>query len=246
MGSVTLDVAGGVATITLDNPDVKNALSDDMAAQLLSICDDLDADPTVAAAVIRGQGTTFCSGADTRVLLSSEHARGVSPVERSMYECFLRVGSLAMPTIAAVRGAAVGAGLNLALSTDLRVVAHDARLIAGFQRIGIHPGGGFFSLAGRLAGREAASAMGVFGAELSGQRAVELGLAWLAVDADEVVDKAMELASRLAGDPELARVTVRSLRLELGPPPVAWPAAVELERGPQAWSRQRLKERDKP
>jgi enoyl-CoA hydratase len=56
----------------------------------------------------------------------------------------------------------------------------------------------------------------------------------------------MELASRLAGDPELARVTVRSLRLELGPPPVAWPAAVELERGPQAWSRQRLKERDKP
>jgi enoyl-CoA hydratase len=243
VGSVSVDAADGVATITIDNPEVKNALSEPMALELMRICEDLDTDPSVAAAVIRGSGNTFCSGADTRVLLSPEQARATSPASRSLYECFLRVGSMAMPTIAAVLGAAVGAGLNLALSADLRVVARDARLIAGFQRIGIHPGGGFFSLAGRLAGREAATAMGVFGEEVSGERAVQLGLAWMAVDADDVVDQALQLASWLASDPELARVTVRTMRLELGPPPMAWPAAVELERGPQAWSRERLKDR---
>jgi enoyl-CoA hydratase len=155
------------------------------------------------------------------------------------------VGSLAVPSIAAVRGAAVGAGLNLAMATDLRVVARDARLIAGFQRIGIHPGGGFFTLAARLGGREASTAMGLFGEELSGERAMALGFAWEAVDSEQVPDRARALASRVAADPELARVTARSLRLELGPPNISWPAAVELERGPQLWSRQRLQERSR-
>ena len=243
MGEVTLSVADGVATLTLDNPEVKNALSEDMARQLMACCDEVDYDPTIGAAVVRGSGTTFCSGADTRVLLSADQARRASPVDRSIYESFLRVGSLLVPTVAAVRGAAVGAGLNLALATDLRVVALDARLIAGFQRIGLHPGGGFFTLAGRLAGREAAAAMGVFGGELSGERAVALGLAWEAVEADAVVDRALELATRVAADPELARLTIRTLRLELGPPGVPWPAAVEMERGPQSWSRQRLQDK---
>jgi enoyl-CoA hydratase len=244
VGDVQLSVSEGVATFTLDNPEVRNALSEDMAKQLIGLCDDVDRDQSIGAAIVQGSGTTFSSGADTRVLLAAGPATaGPSLVIPSIYESFLRVGSLQMPTIAAVRGAAVGAGLDLALATDLRIVARDARLIAGFQRIGIHPGGGFFTLAGRLAGREAATAMGAFGDEVSGERAVALGLAWEALDADEVTGRARELALRVAADPELARVTIRSMRLELGPPVMAWPAAVEMERGPQAWSRQRLASR---
>jgi enoyl-CoA hydratase len=214
-----------------------------MAQALFDHCDAIDNDQTIGAAILQGAGGTFCSGADKRVLLAADQAAGPSPTVRSLYESFLRVGSLAVPTIAAVCGAAVGAGVNLALSTDLRIVATNARLIAGFQRIGIHPGGGFFTLAGRLAGRELAAATGLFGEEVSGARAVALGLAWEALDAEQVESRARELARRAARDPELARVTVRTMRLELGPPIVPWPAAVELERGPQGWSRQRLHER---
>ena len=245
MGDVTVDVAHGVATFILDNPEVRNALSEDMARRLIELCDEVDAESSIGAAVVQGSGTTFCSGADTRMLLSAEHAdRESSPTTASIYEAFLRVGNLQMPTVAAVRGAAVGAGLDLALATDLRIVARDARLIAGFQRIGLHPGGGFFTLAGRLAGREASTAMGAFGEEISGDRAVALGLAWEAVEDERVTERAQELAQRVALDPELARVIIRSMRLELGPPAVAWPTAVEIERGPQLWSRQRLQQTD--
>ena len=97
MGDVTLDMAEGVATFTLDNPEVRNALSEDMARRLMELCDEVDAEPKIGAAVLQGSGTTFCSGADTRVLLSAEHAdRQSSPTTASIYESFLRVGNLQM------------------------------------------------------------------------------------------------------------------------------------------------------
>ena len=93
------------------------------------------------------------------------------------YRAFARVGEILAPTVAAIRGACVGAGVNLALAPDLRTVADDARIVAGFLRLGIHPGGGDFSLLGRSGGREFAAAIGLFAEEINGRRAVELGLA---------------------------------------------------------------------
>ena len=93
-----------------------------------------------------------------------------------------------------MRGAAVGAGLNLALATDLRIVSRTARLLPGFAQIGIHPGGGHFTLLNRVAGREAAAALGLFGEEVDGDRAVALGLAWAAYDDGDVQDRALALA----------------------------------------------------
>jgi enoyl-CoA hydratase len=157
------------------------------------------------------------------------------------YQAFVRVGNLQVPSIAAVRGHAVGAGVNLMLATDLRIVAEGARIITGFARIGIHPGGGHFVLLARAGGREAASAMGVFGQEISGSRAFELGLAWEALPADAVEARAQEIASTVAADPELARTTVRSFRLETGPPAASWPLGLEAERAAQMWSLRRSK-----
>lgn len=144
-----------------------------------------------------------------------------------------------MPTIAAAQGAAVGAGVNLLFATDLRIVAEDARIIAGFLKIGIHPGGGHFVLTGRSGRREAAAAMALFGEEVSGRRAAELGMAWEALPAADVEKRAAELAAVAARDPELARATVRSFRTELGPPGLGWDAAVGFERGTQMWSMRR-------
>jgi enoyl-CoA hydratase len=138
-----------------------------------------------------------------------------------------------------VRGGAVGAGLNLMLATDLRVVARNAKVISGFIPIGLHPGGGHGVLLGRSGAREATAAMMLFGEGLDGARAAELGLAWAAVEDAEVEPTALALAAKPAADPALARRTAASLRTELGPPALPWAAALEFERGSQMWSMRR-------
>lgn len=245
MSDVTLAIDEHVAVITVSSPDVRNALTPDMARRLSDICDTIDRDASLGAAVVRGAGGTFCSGADTRrwgATFDPASPKGFAE-SSAIYAAFVRVGALAVPTVAAVRGAAVGAGLNLALATDLRIVATDARLLAGFVRIGIHPGGGFFTLCARLGGREAAAALGVFGQEISGERAERLGVAWEAVPDEDVEPRAMEVARDAARDPELTRHVIATFRNELGPPAVSWMAALEMERGQQMWSQRRRQER---
>lgn len=242
MGEVMLDRDdAGVAIITISSPEVRNGLTPAMGVELSAVCDQVDADPSIGAAVVRGDAGTFCSGADTRAWATNLDPASEEAFANTsaVYGAFVRVGHLGVPTVAAVRGAAVGAGCNLLLAADLRIVARDARILAGFLRIGIHPGGGFFTLAARTAGREAAAALGLFGAEISGTRAVEIGLAWEAVSDDQVEPRAIDLARIAARDPELSRRSVASLRAELGPPQVPWLAAVEMERGVQMWSQRR-------
>ncbi|HEX6351276.1 MAG TPA: enoyl-CoA hydratase-related protein [Candidatus Dormibacteraeota bacterium] len=242
MTEVLYAVAEGVATITLNAPERRNAFTAPMVRELIEACAAADADESVGAVVVRAEGESFCAGAHRDTLAEAgrdparpDNFRGLGLT----YNAFVRVGELLAPSIAAVRGHAVGAGVNLMLATDVRIVAETARVMTGFLRIGIHPGGGHFALLGRLAGREAAAAMSLFGEEVSGRRAAELGLAWAAVPEAEVEDRALELARRAARDPELARAAARSMRLELGPPAVSWPAALELEKAVQMWSLRR-------
>jgi enoyl-CoA hydratase len=241
LADISLQAEGAVALITLDNPAVKNGLTPLLAERLVEVCDEIDARPEFGAAVIRGANGTFCSGADTRAWSADVDWAGDEgyTLLSSVYAAFIRVGHLAVPVVAAVRGAAVGAGVNLMLAADARVVADDARVLAGFLRIGVHPGGGFFTLLGRLAGREAAAALGLFGEELTGVQAAARGLAWEAVPDAEVEGRALELAGRAGRDPLLARRAINSLRRELGPPAASWEAAVEMERGVQVWSMRR-------
>lgn len=232
----------GVATITLAAPERRNALTVSMAERLAAVCDEIDADPSVGAVVVQGAGGFFCSGGDRGTLAQAGRDPAAPAAFSGMgaiYRAFARVGELEPPTIAAVRGGAVGAGLNLMLATDLRVVASDARIVSGFMPIGLHPGGGHGALLGRTGVREAAAALALFGEAIDGRRAAELGLAWCAVDDAEVEQTALALAQRAARDPELARRTARSLRLELGPPAISWAAALELERAAQMWSMRR-------
>jgi enoyl-CoA hydratase len=241
LADVTLEVSEGVALITIDNPEARNGLTPELGARLAVIATEIDADEAVGAALIRGAGGTFCSGADTRHWRKDIDWAGDEGYDllSSVYEGFRRIGTLAVPVVAAVRGAAVGAGLNLMLACDARVVADDARIIAGFLRIGLHPGGGFFSLAGRLAGREAAAALGVFDEAIDGRRAVALGLAWQSLPDAEVEPRAHELCLVAARDPRLTRRALASMRAELGPPAVPWEAALAMERGVQTWSMRR-------
>jgi enoyl-CoA hydratase len=239
MTSVRIEREGHVAHLILAAPARRNALTPAMAAELVAGCGELDADDSVGAVVVRGEGGSFCSGAD-RAVLSAVETDVMDPQAiadlRAIYSAFVRIGHLKAPTIAAIQGAAVGAGLNLAAATDLRVIAGSARLIAGFQRIGLHPGGGHFALLGRALGYPAAVALTVFGQEIDGRRAAELGFAWTAVADDEVVSTAIAIANTVATDPALARAVVQSARQVIGPPAVSWDVALELELHPQLWS----------
>ena len=123
MTEVSYAVADGIATITLDAPDRRNALSVEMSRGLIDAARTAEADPEVGAVVVTG-GAHFCAG-DVREVLADV---GRDPVEdaayrnlETVYAAFTTIGTIDLPTIAAVRGAAVGAGLNLALSTDLRI-----------------------------------------------------------------------------------------------------------------------------
>ncbi len=242
MPEVVLEILDGVAVITLNAPDRRNALTVAMAGELIAACETIDADPSVGGVVVRGAGGYFCAGGDRATLA----AAGQDPAApdafdgmSTIYRSFARVGELEPPTVAAVVGGAVGAGLNLALATDLRVVADDATLLSGFVPIGLHPGGGHTALLGRLGARESTAALTLFGERLTGSQLVERGLAWRALPAAEVDEEAVDLARVPGADPQLARRTARSMRAVLGPPAIPWETALELERAAQMWSMRR-------
>src|SRR3954452_4843668 len=214
---VLLDYDGAVAVVTLNAPDRRNALTPQMAHELMAAFDEVDGRLDVGALVVRAVGKSFCAGGDIKTLTDA----GRDPAEASNYEgmsaiydSFYRLGQVKVPTIAAVRGSAVGAGMNMLLAADLRIIARDARLICGFLKRGLHTGGGHFVILSRLIGREVAAAMALFGEEINGDRARDLGLAWESVDDSAVEDRAVDLARRVAADPALARVAVQNFRKE--------------------------------
>ena len=234
---------GGVAILSLDAPDRRNALTVAMAEELVAACEELDADREVGAVVVRGEGGFFCAGGDRATL----EAAGRDPADPevyaglgAVYRSFARVGELEAPTVAAVRGGAVGAGLNLMLATDVRIVARDAKIISGFIPIGLHPGGGHGALLGRTGAREAAAAMALFGERIDGERAARAGpRLGRCGRRRRRAHRGRAGRTRAGADPELARRTAASLRTVLGPPPLPWPAALELERASQMWSMRR-------
>lgn len=237
-GTVLTERHDGVAIVTLNNPDRKNALSPELSDELVDAFADVDADHSIGALVIKGAEGTFCSGADLRTLDSAMDdpagETAYSTLDR-IYRAFTRLGELNVPTIAAIRGSAVGAGVNLAMAADVRVVAKNARIMSGFFRIGVHPGGGHFQLLVQATNRETATAMSIFSQEISGAKAVELGLAWDSVDDTEVEDRALSLALLAGADPELSRKSILTLR-HTTPPAVPWATALQSERAPQLWS----------
>lgn len=229
----------GIGHLVLDNPNRKNAITQTMAGQIREACDQIEDDETIGAVIVSSTGSYFCSGADTRDLAaSSDNAASPEAVARTsaVYQAFVRVGSLPVPTVALVQGGAVGAGLNLALAADIMLVEDGAVLDSGFLARGIHPGGGHMRLLGRSLGYQQAVAMGVLGVPLSGTQAASLGLALSAHPREDLAQRALDLCALAAKDPQLTRRVKHSAFLELENPGLTWPAAVELERGVQMWS----------
>jgi enoyl-CoA hydratase len=237
MEHVRVEQRERVALVTLVDRERRNAMTATMVAEIVETFDALEADEGVGAVVITGEPPAFCAGADVAALrsLSNEQTEGGRRSITSIYEGFLRVLRSPLPTVAAVNGPAVGAGMNLALACHVRIAGESARFDTRFLRIGLHPGGGHAWMLDRAIGPQGAAAMVLFGERLDGARAKEVGLAWACHPDDELVDKAVELAAGAASIPrELSAAAVATLRE--APWQADFEAAVATEVQRQAWS----------
>ncbi|MGE2816078.1 enoyl-CoA hydratase [Mycobacterium heidelbergense] len=226
-----------VALITVNDPDRRNAFTAEMSALLRAAVERAEADADVHAVVVTGAGKAFCAGADLSALGAAGGGAAESGLTR-IYDGFMAVGNCTLPTIAAVNGPAVGAGLNLAMAADIRIAGPAALFDARFQKLGLHPGGGATWMLQRAVGPQVARAALLFGMRFDAESAVRQGLA-LGV-ADDPVAAALELASGPAGAPrDVVLATKATMRATASPGALDnehHELAMRTELGPQVYS----------
>ncbi len=207
--AVRLEKAGGLATITLNRPDANNALDDATRAGLLRACDALDSDGEIQVCVLTGAGNeAFSTGYDLPQLAALTPPEAEALARQSRLVCD-RLSGLDVPVIASVKGACIGAGLELALHCDMRIARADARF--GFPGItlGLAPGSGAVERLGKICGYGPAHALFVTGGVISAERAFMLGLVTNVVGPKEFDAAVAEFAQHLA---QLPRVALRELK----------------------------------
>ena len=231
MALVLCEIDNGVATVTLNHPEVRNAVSLEMNGELDAVFDRLEADESVGAVVLTGAPPAFSAGANLDELLAADDPASLS----SIYAGFLRVADCPLPTVAAVNGAAVGAGMNFALACDVIVAGSSAMFESRFLQIAIHPGGGHTWRLRNICDRQTAMAMAVFGERLDGERAAEIGLAWKCVDDNGLLEEARRMARRPARTPRGLTTAMKQTVVDMGGITDS-AAAVAREVEPQVWS----------
>ncbi|HEX8803790.1 MAG TPA: enoyl-CoA hydratase, partial [Acidimicrobiales bacterium] len=220
----------GVALVTLDAPDRRNALTVAMGDEIVAAVDAAEDDPDVGAIVVTGAPPAFCAGADLSHLGTSRR-EGLMRI----YEGFLRVARSPLPTVAAVNGAAVGAGANLALACDVILAGARARFDTRFLQLGLHPGGGHTWMLRRRVGPQAAAALVLFGQVLDGEAAEAAGLAWRCVPDDDLLATAQDMAAVAAAAPRDLVVRIKATLADAASI-ATHDEAVERELGDQLWS----------
>jgi enoyl-CoA hydratase len=201
MSTVSFDTDGPVAIVTIDRPEVRNAVDGPTAVGLAAAFRRFDADASLAVAVLTGAGGTFCAGADLKAV--AQHGRGNTVREDGDGPMGPTRMLLSKPVIAAVEGYAVAGGLELAVWCDLRVAARDAVFGVFCRRWGVPlVDGGTIRLT-RLLGHSHALDLILTGRGVSGDEARLMGLANRLVEPGEALSKAVELAKQLAAFPQL-------------------------------------------
>jgi len=205
----------GVARLVLDNPVQRNAMSEEMTRSWGRAIDELAADPGVRVVVVTGEGTAFCSGGDPR-WIASEPEASVDRLRTRMiafYRAWLAIRRLEVPTIAAVNGPAVGAGLCLALACDLRYAAAGATLSAPFVRLGMNPGMAATYLLPNVVGDANARELLLTGRSVDADEARQLGLVTRVFADDDFAARVQEIAEGIAATAPIAsRYTTVALR----------------------------------
>ncbi|MDH3210878.1 MAG: enoyl-CoA hydratase/isomerase family protein [Myxococcales bacterium] len=216
-----LERDAGVAILTFNDPERRNAMTQAMGEAVAECVADLAADRELRAVVLTGAGRAFSAGGDLGMIGSRAREgtqrpgvarRGIRDTMRSFYKLFLSVRDLPCPTIAAVNGAAIGAGLCVALACDVRVASAEAKLGLNFTVLGLHPGMGATWTLPRLVGPALAAEILFSGRVFRGEEAARMGLVNRVVAPDAVLPTARELAAEFAASAPLAvRAVKRAL-----------------------------------
>lgn len=189
----------GIATVTLSDPERRNAMGVPMAAEFEQVVTELSQEIDLRVLIVTGAGDAFAAGGDLQ-MLKAKASVDVETNRQQMldfYHAFLCIQGLDLPTIAAVNGHAIGAGMCLAMACDFRIISKQAKLGFTFTKLGLHPGMGASLFVPRVAGMGAALDLLVSGRVFSAEEAKELGLTRIVVESTAVVPKAVELAESL-------------------------------------------------
>lgn len=210
---------GAILTLTMNQPATRNALTGNTAVdEFVQACADIARDTSVRAVIITGAGPVFSSGGNVKDMqrffghdlspevIREEYRQGIQRIPKALY-------NLDVPTICAVNGAAIGAGLDLTCMCDIRIASDTATFAESFVKVGIVPGDGGAWLLPRAVGMSKASEMAFTGEALSAQEALACGLVSRVVPADALMAEARKLAAKIAANPGgVLRMTKRLLR----------------------------------
>ncbi|MDX1383779.1 MAG: enoyl-CoA hydratase-related protein, partial [Thermoanaerobaculia bacterium] len=211
--TLSFAVDEGVAHVTLDRPDNANAMNPVMARELLEVFVACDVDRYVRAVLLDAKGRIFCAGGDLAAFAAAgdDLARTMKLMTADLHAAIGRLARLRAPVVAAVQGAAAGAGLSLACACDLVIAADAAKLTMAYTRAGLVPDGSSTYFLPRLVGRRRALEMMLLNPVLSAEEARELGLVTRVVAADELGAAAQELVRELAAGPTGAFAAAKRL-----------------------------------
>lgn len=209
---IRYDVADRIATVTLNRPDALNATTDELYVELKDCLGRIEADPDVSCVILTGAGKGFCAGADlkarrdhmTPIQLRARHRLILKNILEPLYR-------LEKPVIAAVNGAAAGAGFNIALACDFIVASEKASFIQVFAKVGIVPDLGGMYFLSRVAGINVAKELCYTGRKVQADEAKELGIVNHVVPHDGLMDKAREIAAEIAKASPTATAMTKTL-----------------------------------
>lgn len=203
--TIIFEAKDGVATLTLNRPDVFNALNDALAEEVLDALKQATKDASVRALLVTGAGKAFCAGQDLKSISDMAGSRSISEhLALTWAPIVRRIRELEKPVVAAVNGVAAGAGCSLVLACDLRVASEKASLLMAFSRVGLVPDSGATWTLPRLVGLGKALELAYLAEPVDAQSALQLGLVNRVVPADRLLEEAGALAQRLAEGPTLA------------------------------------------
>ena len=237
MSDLLFEVSQGVGLITLNRPQVMNAFGGSLREDLLACLQAMASDPAVGCVVITGAGSAFCAGGDIANMAALQAAHELGPIAARMVTGAAVVRllrAMPQPVIAAVNGAAAGAGLNLALACDLRYAATSAKFSASFVKIGLVPDWGGHYLLPRLVGTACALELMLSGDRIDAETALRLGLVNKILPPETLLEATLDRARALAAGPRAAMAAIKrgaylgaSSTLEAT---LAWEQTTQLER----------------